>query len=98
MKMNHVGARPTGRALQEPSVRVAAATGLGSLGAAAVPELVAVVERGDPLAAQAAVTGLMLTDSAEGTLALGEIAAEHPDPGVRSLARIALGQEVGHRH
>lgn len=77
----------------EPAVRTSAATSLGSLGAAAVPELVTVTERGDRDAAQAAVAGLLLTRSAEGDEALRQIAKDHPDPGVRNLARLALGED-----
>jgi hypothetical protein len=82
----------------EPAVRATAATSLGTLGAAAVPELRAVVEFGTPDAVRAAVTALMLTGSSEGSEALGEIALTHPDPGVRKLARVALGEDLGHRH
>lgn len=82
----------------EPAVRASAAQSLGSLGAAAVPELRVVVEFGSPEAARAAVTGLVLTGSPAGNEALVEIAASHPDPGVRKLARFALGEGLGHAH
>jgi hypothetical protein len=82
----------------EPEVRSAAARALGSLGAPAVPELRRVAEGGDPSAAQAAVAGLLLSDSAEGGRALAEIAESHPDEGVRALARVALGRPLGHTH
>ena len=79
-------------------VRATAATSLGSLGDEAVPELRAVVEYGSPEAQRAAVTGLMFTGTAAGSAALLEIAATHPDPGVRKLARVALGEDMGHGH
>lgn len=79
-----------------PMVRATAATSLGSLGDEAVPELRAVVEYGSPDAQRAAVTALMLTGTDAGSAALLEIAATHPDPGVRKLARVALGEDLGH--
>ena len=82
----------------EPMVRATAATSLGALGDEALPELRAVVEYGSPDAQRAAVTGLMLTGTAAGSAALLEIAATHPDPGVRKLARVALGEDMGHKH
>jgi hypothetical protein len=82
----------------EPSVRTAAARQLGTFGAEAVPELRRVAEASDRPAARAAIAGLALTGSAEGNAALREIAADHPDDSVRTLARIALGAKVGHTH
>jgi HEAT repeat protein len=83
---------------RERDVRITAAQRLGSLGAAAVPDLQHVAEIGDREAAQAAVVGLMLTESPEGTEALGRIAEEHPDEAIRTLARTALGAPIGHTH
>lgn len=83
---------------RERDVRMTAAQGLGALGADSVSELQRVAEVGDREAAQAAVVGLMLTKSAEGTEALGQIAEEHPDETIRTLARVALGQPIGHTH
>jgi hypothetical protein len=82
----------------EPTVRAAAAIQMGALGSAAVPDLLRVTAAGDPDAARAAIAALVLTGSAEGTAALGEIAERHSDPSVRALAKIALGEEVGHAH
>jgi HEAT repeat protein len=79
-------------------VRLAAATSLAALGPAAVPELRAVVDSGSNEAAQAAIAGLMLGGSREGSEALGEIAASHPDPTLRKLAKVALGGDLGHEH
>ncbi len=82
----------------EPPVRGSAARALGSLGAGAVPGLRGVVEGGDPDAARAAVVALHLTGAPEATAALEEIADSHRDEGIRALAEIALGRQVGHRH
>ena len=81
-----------------PMVRATAATSLGSMGESAVPELRAVVTSASPEAVRAAVTALMLTRSSAGNAALLEIATTHPDPGVRKLARVALGEDLGHQH
>jgi HEAT repeat protein len=69
---------------------------MGALGSAAVPDLVRVTAAGDVDAAQAAIAALVLTGSAEGIAALGEIAERHSDQSVRALAKIALGENVGH--
>ncbi len=82
----------------EPSVRGSAARALGTLGASAVPGLRGVVDGGDPDAARAAVVALHLTGASEANLALEEIAESHRDEGIRALAEIALGREVGDRH
>jgi hypothetical protein len=44
------------------------------------------------------VVALQLTGSSEATAALVEIAESHRDEGVRTLAAIALGRQVGHVH
>lgn len=82
----------------EPSVRGSAARALGSLGATAVPGLRDIVDGGDPDAARAALVALHLTGAPEASAALEEIAASHRDEGIRTLAEIALGREVGHVH
>ena len=56
------------------------------------------VTSASPEAVRAAVTALMLTRSSAGNAALLEIATTHPDPGVRKLARVALGEDLGHQH
>lgn len=91
---------PATSVLYDPdlSVRAAAARAVASQGAAAVPYLVDVVERGDPNAAQAAVAGLRFTNTREARDALQTIIDEHPDSGVRMLAELALGRPVGHKH
>jgi HEAT repeat protein len=80
------------------SVRSAAAKALATQGSAAVPYLVDVVESGDPEAARAAVAGLRFTETREAHDALRSIIEKHPDPGVRTLAELALGRPIGHEH
>jgi len=79
-------------------VRVTAAHQLGSLGAAAVPELHRIAAGNDLAAARAAIAGLMWSGSGEGREALSELAEGHPDGSVRMLADIALGRKTGHEH
>jgi hypothetical protein len=81
----------------DPTVRARAMVVVSELGAAAVPPLTKVVEAGSPEAARTAVGALQATGP-QGTRALERIADEHPDEGVRTLARIALGRPIGHRH
>jgi hypothetical protein len=82
----------------EPSVRGSAARALGTLGTSAVPGLRSVVDGSDPDAARAALVALHLTGAPEAKLALEEIAESHRDRGIRALAEIALGRQVGHTH
>lgn len=82
---------------RDAQVRNAAAQALGDQDAAAVPYLVDVVRRGDPDSARAAVAALRFTETPEAAEALSEIAESNPDPGVRMLAKIALGRPVGHK-
>lgn len=84
---------------RDPRVRLAAAGALASLGEQIVPELVAVVETGSREAALAGVAGLKAVGEA-GQPVLLEIARDHPDEGVRTLARVALGGSLDdhHRH
>jgi hypothetical protein len=82
----------------EMSVRSAAAKAMATQGSAAVPYLVDVVESGDPEAARAAVAGLRFTETREAHDALRSIVEKHPDPGVRTLAELALGRPIGHEH
>jgi HEAT repeat protein len=78
----------------EPTVRAAAAQGLGKLGAVAVPDLKRVVEANDPDAARAALAGLTLSGTGESGDALREIAATHPDKKIREIAVMALGGKI----
>lgn len=82
-----------GLADPEPAVRAAAARGAGSLGHEAVGSLRAVAFGRDAsdAARRAAVAGLRLA-GASGRPALVEIARDHPDPGLRRLADLALGR------
>ena len=82
----------------DPSVRMAAAQGLGSLGAVAGPRLRDVVEGWPQPAPQAAVWALRLIATREAVAALREIAATHPDDATRTLAEIAIGKPLGDRH
>ena len=81
----------------DPGVRATAARQLASLGGIAVPRLHAVVDQGPGVSAQAAIAALHLTGPS-GRKALAEIAEQHPDPGVRRLAKLALGRLVADEH
>jgi hypothetical protein len=91
---------PAARALDDPDnrVRLAAADVLAGMGAEALPRLQRAVEDGPAPAAQAAVAGLSQLGTPESRAALREIAQTHPDRGIRTLARIAVGMGVGHVH
>ncbi len=81
----------------EPSVRLSAAEATAGLGAEAVDPLRERALRGQSAGAQAAVAALSLMGS-EAIVALMEIAAEHPDAGMRTIAEVALGRPVGDQH
>jgi hypothetical protein len=83
---------------REPSVRLAAAQALGSLGADAVPRLRDVAMDWPRPASEAALVGLMATRSRAGAQALAEISKTHPDETVRRLADLALNRRLGERH
>jgi len=86
------------RALEDPAadVRLAAVQAAARLDPEAVEPLRRVALHGPPDAARAAVAALSsMGDEAHETLA--ELAAEHPDPSMRTLAGIAIGQPIGHR-
>jgi hypothetical protein len=82
----------------DPEVRRATLLAIGSLGPEVVPPLRDVALNGPPHAAGAAVGALRASGSPEAWRVLEEIAASHPDEGVRLLARSALGRPLGHRH
>lgn len=86
--------------LDDPELRVRAAAGrsLATLGPSVVPILRGVVDSGGPEAAQAAVGALKWTETREAQAELEEIAETHPDPSVRTLAELAIGRPLGHRH
>ena len=80
----------------DPGVRAAAAHGVAALGEPAVEPLVAEVHRTTGEAREAALAALAACGAA-GHRALGRLAASHPDPAVRGLARLALGKlDAGH--
>jgi len=91
---------PTARALDDPDnqVRLAAAEVLAGMGSEALPRLQRAVEDGPAPAARAAVSGLSQLGTPESQAVLREIAQTHPDHGIRTLARIAVGMCVGHVH
>ncbi len=81
-----------------PTVRGVAARHLAGMGAPAVVRLRRVVDGNDPEAARAAVVSLGLSPTAEARTALLEISETHPEPDLRSLAKLALGAPLGHEH
>lgn len=83
---------------RDDEVRHAAARALGTLGVEAVPHLRDVVDDGSQDAAKAALAGLLHTGTPEAEVELREIAETHEDPGIRLLAKIATGQEIGDTH
>jgi hypothetical protein len=82
----------------DPVVQRAALVAIGSLGPEVVPPLRDVALKGPPHAARAAVAALRAAGGPEAWQTLQDIAASHPDEGVRLLARAALGRPLGHRH
>ncbi len=82
----------------EPSVRGAAARALGALGGSAVGGLRRTVDSSNADAARAAVVALQLTGGPEAAAVLAEVAESHRDESVRTLAAIALGRRIGHKH
>ncbi len=81
----------------DASVRNGMAESLGALGAVAVGPLAAVVDDGSERAALAAVLGLARTGP-QGGVMLASIAESHDNEAVRSFARLAIGDELGHTH
>lgn len=86
-------------ALEDPSpqVRSAAVEAAARLDPEAVDPLRDVALHGPPDAARAAIAALSLM-GVEAHALLAELAAEHPDAGMRTLSRIAIGQPIGERH
>jgi hypothetical protein len=80
----------------DPAVRAAAAGALGALGTAAVPGLLALVKDRSAKAAAAPIAALLLAGS-DGRAAVQTISETNPDPEVRKVARLALGQ-LGEAH
>ncbi len=80
-----------------PEVRLAAVRGAARIDPEAVEPLRDVALRGSPDAARAAIAALSLM-GAEAHVLLAEFAVAHPDTAIRTLARIAIGEPVGHEH
>lgn len=87
------------RALEDPvaEVRMAAVRATASLDPEAVEPLREIALGNRPEAARAALAALSLMGE-EGHQVLAELASEHPDEGMRTLAGIAVGQPIGERH
>jgi HEAT repeat protein len=87
------------RALEDPAARVnqAAAKSLATLDPAAISALREAVDSDSEKLARLAVGTLSMMGT-EAHLALLEIAASHPSETMRTLARIAVGQPIGHRN
>jgi HEAT repeat protein len=83
---------------EDVRVREAAILSIGALGPDALPALRDVVENGPTEAARSAVGALSMMQDDAARRALVEISETHPDAGVRTLARTALGRPIGHRH
>jgi hypothetical protein len=80
---------------EDPAVRNQAALQVAAFGAEAVPELRDAARRPWP-APQSAVLALRFANAPEAREALRALADAHPDARVRTLARLALGQPIGH--
>jgi HEAT repeat protein len=101
-------ARLEGRAALEPlldafddedaAVRRAAALHAAAFGPEVVPRLREIATGRPWPAPESAVLALRFANEAESRAALAQLAEEHPDERVRSLAALALGRDVGHRH
>ncbi len=78
-------------------VRAAAARAVARLDPAPVDSLRRLVEVGRVEEAKTALVALSMMGE-EAHLALAELAVEHPDPAIRTLAGIAVGQPIGDTH
>jgi HEAT repeat protein len=81
----------------DTAVRSGIAESIGSLGAAAVAPLRAVVDGPSERAALAAVLGLTRAGR-QGAVAIASIAETHQNKAVRTFAQLALGKAPGHTH
>lgn len=82
---------------ESAEVRMAGMRAAASLDPDSVEPLYRLADRGAPQEAHMALAALaMMGDEAH--LALAELALEHPDPTIRMLAGIAVGQPLGDRH
>ncbi|HVN38574.1 MAG TPA: HEAT repeat domain-containing protein [Myxococcota bacterium] len=78
-------------------VRLAALLALAQEGPEAVPTLRDALPAASPELAREIVAALSLAGGPQAVQALVELAETHPDPGVRLLAKSALGREIGHK-
>jgi HEAT repeat protein len=62
-----------------------------------VPTLRDALPAASPELAREIVAALSLAGGPQAAEALVELAETHPDPGVRLLAKSALGREIGHK-
>jgi HEAT repeat protein len=81
----------------DSAVRTDAALHVAAFGPEAVPRLQEAAGWPWP-ASQSAVLGLSHSNNEPSRAALAELAEKHPDQRVRTLAEIALGRSIGHRH
>ena len=79
----------------DAGVRSAASLQVAGFGPEVVPRLRDVAGWPWP-ASESAVAALHLTNGDAARAALASLAEEHPDPRVRTLARVALGRPIGH--
>jgi HEAT repeat protein len=85
-------------AAKEKEVVLAAADSLGRLGThEAMVALGGVLEHGNPDAQMAAAFALKQSNTREGKEILEQVEMNHPDPKVRKLCRLALGESM-HEH
>jgi hypothetical protein len=80
---------------EDAGVRHQAALQVAAFGAEAVPELRDAARRPWP-ASQSAVLALRFANAPEARETLTLLAGDHPDERVRTLARLALGEAIGH--
>jgi HEAT repeat protein len=83
---------------EDGAVRTSAAEHAAAFGPDAVPRLREVAERWPWPASQTAVLALRQANSPESRAVLVELADEHADQRIRTLAALALGRGIGHRH
>lgn len=83
---------------EDAAVRNQAGLLAAAFGPEAVPRLGEVARRWAWPASETAVRALRHTNQAEARAVLVELADTHPDPRVRTLAGLALGRGLGHKH
>jgi hypothetical protein len=80
---------------EDTDVRRQAALHAAAFGAEAVPQLRDAARRPWP-ASQSAVLALRFANAPEAREALASLADDHPDERIRTFARLALGEAIGH--